>query len=56
MTVQFTATEYNEYAAECAKRGKMDDAKAKKELTDTVAVAVKEAFAALQGLQSRSWT
>ena len=39
------APEYAEYAADCAARGKRDDAEKKKELAETAAMAVKAALA-----------
>ena len=45
--VHITAPEYAEYAADCATRVKKDDAEKKKELAETVAIAVKVALAEL---------
>ena len=43
--VHMIAPEYAEYAADCAARGKRDDAEKKKELAETAAMAVKAALA-----------
>ena len=43
--VHMTAPEYAEYAADCAARGKRDDAEKKKEFAETAAMVVKAALA-----------